>query len=57
MSKQSEKDDLSPDEVERRSEAALKRLLSTPHQPRVKTEVKEGESKKRGRPPTKAEKI
>jgi len=37
------------DIVKRRDEV-IRHMLNTPPQPRVKPEVKEGESKKRGRP-------
>ncbi len=46
-------DSYNDEETTRRSEAALKRLLNTPPQPRVKPKAKAGESKKRGRPRSK----
>ncbi|MDE2104321.1 MAG: hypothetical protein KGL39_44195 [Patescibacteria group bacterium] len=45
-----ESDKLSDHEIERREDGALKRLLSTPAQPRTKKD-KDATPKKRGRPP------
>ena len=42
--------ELSEDEIERRREAALKRMLNTPHKPHKPTKDSGKSSTKRGRP-------